>query len=962
MFCMNCGTKLPDHAKFCFNCGAKVPELPADQLAAPEATATSQPAPETAEDREPVPVSEELSTESEEPEVEGSHFLILDRFKVHLPRATALQNQLWKPFNAEGTKAALNIKYRVQDLIEENKVEDPVDFSYQLLQTCISVSGPFFDRAVDLLNDYGIDYVTTEDLLKKLSKNMASTELMRAWKEDKAAIEEYAKDLAREKEANKANWQGGGFGVTGAIKGAIEASMLNSAQDALSSLGRAITGNTYSGRLKRFIANRSSQRDYPEMACDFINQICRFDIFNEVWNILTDNGKMPECEFETEKARSKQKNLVERYAANKINREQLLQGFCECLEITGDAADVYEGLLIAAPAAGPDVFRMAEADGGALALALKIWDRYQQGDDDLKQFQFPDWVPIHIRKTFFPVVQPDMLQSLFIQLRDMPERFTPENGRTAIALTAGTYILPDYIEHVELWGMDPQVEITWDGFEDKDWSDKDVHFHLVDFQWEAEEWAEQQKKNSLQRAQEALAAGNQETALSAFNEARECGSAEAAYQAGLLYQQQGNLEAAEWAFVEGAVLGSGDAAWQQVILLKQLDERKQIPVYMKLATEAGKKLEEQGKYEEAVRWYEKEAAEQDGTACLYLGRLAEAGKGMEKDEDKALEWYGKALDYGCEEAQDALADLAFHKGEQAEEKTRNATGDTAQQARLEALAAYRQAQEQGKDEAKDHIITLDLAQGKDYRDAQLEEKALPLYEEAIELGSQEAILEAARLCANPQLKTYNYPAARHWYQQACQDTEQAETIRKEWDGCKAKVPLPDRVACLVAEIPTAINTTFYYEGEDLTGPLENAMKAYGSAGGADASQVVLICDASHSFLWGKGEKGLLITRDGMLYSSQGLRVSLAALPPLLYDENAQLVEPNSGTVVLKFPDVDKDDKAFCDLLNEIVLVPQAVAAQAAPEQGASEAGYCPNCGAPVKPGSKFCGQCGHQLN
>ena len=26
MFCMNCGTKLPDHARFCFNCGAKIPE------------------------------------------------------------------------------------------------------------------------------------------------------------------------------------------------------------------------------------------------------------------------------------------------------------------------------------------------------------------------------------------------------------------------------------------------------------------------------------------------------------------------------------------------------------------------------------------------------------------------------------------------------------------------------------------------------------------------------------------------------------------------------------------------------------------------------------------------------------------------------------------------------------------------------------------------------------------------
>lgn len=35
MFCMECGTKLPEHAKFCFHCGAKV-ETP-DEAPTPEA-------------------------------------------------------------------------------------------------------------------------------------------------------------------------------------------------------------------------------------------------------------------------------------------------------------------------------------------------------------------------------------------------------------------------------------------------------------------------------------------------------------------------------------------------------------------------------------------------------------------------------------------------------------------------------------------------------------------------------------------------------------------------------------------------------------------------------------------------------------------------------------------------------------------------------------------------------------
>ena len=959
MFCMNCGTKLPDNAKFCFNCGAKMPEMPGN---APTASAPTKSAPPAAENPQLAPVPDELSVQSDKPEVEGRHFTVLGQYEVNLPRATALQNQLWKPFNAEGTKAAFSVKYRVQDLIRDKGVEDPVDFSSQLLDVCISVCNPLFEHAVDLLNEYGIDYVAKDDLWEKLSPNVAATELMQAWQEDKEAIAQYTDSLEREKQADKANWQGGGFGVTGAIKGAIEASMLNSVQDALSSLGRTITGNTYSGRLKRFIADRGSKRDYPEMACGFIDQICRLDLFNEVWHILNENGKMPECEYETKKARSKQKNLMERYAAHKITREQLIKGFCECLEITGDANDVYQNLLIVSPDAGPDVFRMAEADGGALALALWVWNRYEN-QEKVQGFQFPDWVPANIRQVFYPVIQPDMLLALFIQLRDMPEHFSPETGRTAVALTAGTYTLPDFIEHVELWGMDPQVDVTWDGARTRDWSAQDVHFHLVGFRRDAKEWADRQKKIDMQQAREAMDAGDQEKALAAFSRAREWGSAEAAYQAGLLYQQQGNLEAAEWAFAEGAVLGSGDAAWQQVLLLKQMNHGKQTPVYLKLAAEAGKKLEVQGKYEEAIRWYEKEAAEKDGTACLYLGQLAENGKGMEKDEAKALEWYKKALDYGCTEAQEALVKLSCRKAESAKAKAGSATGEEALQARMEALEDYRKAWEQGRAEAADSIIALDLEQGKAYCEVRQEEKALPLYEEAVELGSTDAILEAGRLCGNPGLKTYNFPAARRWYQKAFQEASQPEFVRKEWDVCKAKVPLPDRVACLAAAIPLEINDTFYYGTGKLDGPLENAMKAYGNAEGVDASQVVLLCDASHSFLWGKGKTGLLITRDGMLYSSQGLRVSLGMLPPLVYDENAQLVEPDSGTVVLKFFNQDKDDKAFCDLLNEIVLVPQSVVSKAAQEQEPTADGtaHCPQCGALIKSGSKFCGQCGCQL-
>lgn len=112
MFCINCGTKLPDGAKFCFNCGARMPEMPngtvpegapaadkeagapAGSTASPEAPAASgQPVAETA----PASVEETL------PDVPGSQCVILSKYHIDFPRPLALRRQLWAPFNREGT-------------------------------------------------------------------------------------------------------------------------------------------------------------------------------------------------------------------------------------------------------------------------------------------------------------------------------------------------------------------------------------------------------------------------------------------------------------------------------------------------------------------------------------------------------------------------------------------------------------------------------------------------------------------------------------------------------------------------------------------------------------------------------------------------------------------------------------------------------------------------------------------
>lgn len=985
MFCMNCGTKLPDNAKFCYNCGAKIPEsLGPEGAAAPESPEPSAPdlPPSTAPGEasavpEEAPAAAENALPAADQEVPGSHFTVLGTYQVELPRATALYNQLWAPFNREGLRAADRAQEELSNHLKEHEVDNPVEFSSRVLQYCIAACDPFFEKAVDLLLEYGIDYVTKDDLRDKLAETMGKTDLVRAMQEDQEAIQAYQQELAVEAQANKANWQGGGFGITGAIKGAIKAQMLNTAQDALSSLGRTLTGNSYSARLQRFIKERISQRDYPEMAWDFISGICRYDLFALVHRMLVEKGSVPATHFDTHKADSRRKNLLERFAGGKITQEEMMEGFCRCLEITGNSLPVYEQMILLDPEAARDVFQMAAAEGYELSLARRIRDEYIDNREIVKKFQVPDWMPQNLSLHVYPVYGPGMLEATLILLREDPGDFDQnQDGRVDIALmgTPDHYWIPSWAEHVDFWGMEKGgAVLELEQPEKTDWAGQDVHFHLVDFAGEAGDWAEKEQTEKLQEAQKALEAGEKEKALAAFTAAREWGSGEAAYQAGLLHQEQEQEAAAEWAFVEAAVLGKKEAAWQVYQMLKEA-RPEQSRVFLKLEAEAVRNLEISENYTEAIAWYRKLAEEKDGTACLRLGWMVSQGEGAEKDAGKALEWYEKAVAYGCEDARKNLGELAFSLGQQAEEKAGNGTGNQAFQDRMLALEYYRKAQAQEQDGAMEKVRDLSLALGKEREQGGQNQDALALYEESMELGSQEARIQAARLCVDPQKETYDLEHALDWYRKAIRESPQPDAVQEEWNDRKGRVPLADRVACLTERVEQdQEDFPFYYVENRLSGPLDNAMQAYGSSGGVQRDQVVLLCDSTHSVLWGKGEQGFLITRNGQLVSSLGIRISLDQMGPVACRED-EMTEMASGTVLAHFKTHEGGDEDFCSLLNEIVLLPhpekQEAAEPSAPREeppaarpvpGSEEKRVCSRCGAPVKPGARFCAQCGNPL-
>ncbi|MEI3479588.1 MAG: hypothetical protein V8Q84_11450 [Bilophila sp.] len=61
--------------------------------------------------------------------------------------------------------------------------------------------------------------------------------------------------------------------------------------------------------------------------------------------------------------------------------------------------------------------------------------------------------------------------------------------------------------------------------------------------------------------------------------------------------------------------------------------------------------------DKAIDYYKKAAEAGDAAACLRLGQMYEQGKGVKADHEEAATWYKKGADSGCTECAAALKNL-----------------------------------------------------------------------------------------------------------------------------------------------------------------------------------------------------------------------------------------------------------------------------------------------------------------
>lgn len=95
-----------------------------------------------------------------------------------------------------------------------------------------------------------------------------------------------------------AHWQGGGFGLSGAIKGALMAGGLNLATDAVRGIGHMVQGSADRARLKKLQIDLYNERDHKKYLSESLYRLC-IELFYPATRLLEERGLLRHPPFDS---------------------------------------------------------------------------------------------------------------------------------------------------------------------------------------------------------------------------------------------------------------------------------------------------------------------------------------------------------------------------------------------------------------------------------------------------------------------------------------------------------------------------------------------------------------------------------------------------------------------------------------------------------------------------------------
>ncbi|WP_156114892.1 CFI-box-CTERM domain-containing protein [Paenibacillus sp. FSL R5-0345] len=199
---------------------------------------------------------------------------------------------------------------------------------------------------VSVLMKYGVDDVDFDKLAELAANDIDIPKYISPFMEAAEKIEEYAENLSNYKNlsrAGRSRWQGGGFGLGGAIKGALTAGALNMGTGMVRGIGDSLSNAGDRAKIAGMKKKIFTDHRTLGLLVEGIHECC-FGIFYSVWSILEDENRIPLIEFDTEKLNARANNLITQYASDKSLYDKVIDVLCECIRNCPYSVSYYSNL------------------------------------------------------------------------------------------------------------------------------------------------------------------------------------------------------------------------------------------------------------------------------------------------------------------------------------------------------------------------------------------------------------------------------------------------------------------------------------------------------------------------------------------------------------------------------------------------------------------------------------------
>ncbi len=230
--------------------------------------------------------------------------------------------------------------YYEKEVVNEKKLKEAFElFTDELLR--------LLDFSVFILMESGIDYIDQSKCIDMIQDEFPDFAPFYAVEKSMNAIATASEELAQKIQTSRSiernsrsHWEGGGFGLKGALKGAFTAGALNMATSAIRGVGDSITDSRDKAKFDIFIKDALQNSEY-RILYSFITQMrLNYHLcFITMYHFLAEQGKMPALTFDIESYEAKINNYM-KFG----NFDKAYDLLTKSIQITPYATDLYKHL------------------------------------------------------------------------------------------------------------------------------------------------------------------------------------------------------------------------------------------------------------------------------------------------------------------------------------------------------------------------------------------------------------------------------------------------------------------------------------------------------------------------------------------------------------------------------------------------------------------------------------------